>query len=214
MKKVFAFLLCIFLLGALIPSALGSNMDASSSEKVSTAAHIHQMSTAWVFDNEKHWHRCQVTGCTYVEDLETHQFDSGCDISCDLCGYIRFEITHNFSEDWVSNADGHWQKCKDCDAVSVIQSHVAGSSATETAPQLCTICGYEISPALGAEGSSTTIAPADSQTPSFLRVIIGSVGGILAVIMIILIISILGIAIIGGIVAGILIARKKKKTKK
>lgn len=46
-------------------------------------------------------------------------------------------------------ADGHAHKCKNCDKHNTVIAHTPGPAATEETPQTCTVCGYEISPALG-----------------------------------------------------------------
>lgn len=46
-------------------------------------------------------------------------------------------------------ADGHARKCKNCDKHNTVIAHTPGPAATEETPQTCTVCGYEISPALG-----------------------------------------------------------------
>ena len=50
-------------------------------------------------------------------------------------------------------ADGHARKCKNCDKHNTVIAHTPGPAATETTPQTCTVCGYEIAPATGG-GSS------------------------------------------------------------
>lgn len=51
---------------------------------------------------------------------------------------------------WLSNAENHWHKCSTCDEdVQLdIAAHIPGPEATETSPQTCTVCGYEIAPKL------------------------------------------------------------------
>ena len=57
---------------------------------------------------------------------------------------------HDWSEEWSRDEDGHWHVCLN-DALhrSEVLDHVAGDPATETTPQVCTVCGYIIAPALG-----------------------------------------------------------------
>lgn len=51
---------------------------------------------------------------------------------------------------WLSNAENHWHKCSTCDEdVQLdIATHIPGQEATETSPQTCAVCGYEIAPKL------------------------------------------------------------------
>ena len=57
---------------------------------------------------------------------------------------------HSFdSESWgYKGADGHAHLCKieNCDAHDTPVAHTPGDEATELAPQLCTVCSYEIAP--------------------------------------------------------------------
>lgn len=59
--------------------------------------------------------------------------------------------THTADESrWLSDSSDHWHKCSTCDENVKLDSaaHTAGAEATETSPQTCTICGYEIAPKL------------------------------------------------------------------
>ena len=53
-------------------------------------------------------------------------------------------------------AEGHAHKCKNCDAHDTVQPHTPGAAATESTPQTCTVCGYIIAPATGAEPGNVT----------------------------------------------------------
>lgn len=92
------------------------------------------------------------TGCQQVkvEELEpTHVYDHGCDPNCNLCGAER-AISHQYSEDWQYDADGHYQGCTVCGAIPFKHAHTPDrSKATEENPQLCSECGYIITPMEG-----------------------------------------------------------------
>ena len=53
-------------------------------------------------------------------------------------------------------AEGHAHKCKNCDAHDTVQPRTPGAAATESTPQTCTVCGYIIAPATGAEPGNVT----------------------------------------------------------
>jgi LPXTG-motif cell wall-anchored protein len=57
--------------------------------------------------------------------------------------------THNYSDKWSSDAEKHWYECSVCADKINETMHTAGADATETSAQLCTVCGYVITPALG-----------------------------------------------------------------
>ena len=58
---------------------------------------------------------------------------------------------HSFDESaWgYTGVDGHAHKCRNCNEHGIVQAHTPGAAATETTPQTCTVCGYEIAPAIG-----------------------------------------------------------------
>ena len=52
---------------------------------------------------------------------------------------------------WEMDETGHWHVCSACQAEVDKALHTPGPAATETTPQTCTACGYEIAPATGPE---------------------------------------------------------------
>ena len=63
---------------------------------------------------------------------------------------------HTWSNDWSSDGTGHWHDCvnANCPITENNQkvgyaAHTPGADATETTPQTCDVCGYELAPALG-----------------------------------------------------------------
>ena len=82
--------------------------------------------------------------------------------TCDRCGETEgTALGHNWATEWSSNADNHWHACTRCDAKDGEGAHNPGAPATETTPQICTDCGYEIVPATsggssGGGGSSVS----------------------------------------------------------
>ncbi|MBP0983970.1 MAG: chitobiase/beta-hexosaminidase C-terminal domain-containing protein, partial [Oscillospiraceae bacterium] len=57
---------------------------------------------------------------------------------------------HKWSREWKSDKDGHWRVCTDCGIAGVKSAHISGGAATETTSEICTVCGYVITPALNA----------------------------------------------------------------
>ena len=51
--------------------------------------------------------------------------------------------------EWSKDATGHWHVCSACQAQVDKASHNPGPAATETTPQICTVCEYVIDPATG-----------------------------------------------------------------
>ena len=55
---------------------------------------------------------------------------------------------HKWSREWKSDKDGHWRECTDCGIAGEKSAHVSGGASTETTAEICTVCGYVITPAL------------------------------------------------------------------
>lgn len=55
---------------------------------------------------------------------------------------------HTPSTVWSKDATHHWHVCTTCNAELNKEAHKPGPAATETTPQTCTVCGYEIVPVL------------------------------------------------------------------
>ena len=73
-----------------------------------------------------------------------------------LADVTVFATGHTWSNDWSSDGTGHWHDCvnANCPITENNQKvgyavHTPGDDATETTPQTCDVCGYELAPALG-----------------------------------------------------------------
>ena len=58
--------------------------------------------------------------------------------------------SHVPASTWSKDASGHWHACQtpNCNEQLAFAAHTPGPAATEDAPQLCTVCSYELAPAL------------------------------------------------------------------
>ncbi len=61
---------------------------------------------------------------------------------------------HSWSEKFESDRDGHWHKCGKCGTASERQAHISSGPATYTKAEVCTVCGYVISPKKTSGGGS------------------------------------------------------------
>ena len=96
-----------------------------------------------------------------------HEFESMDDNKCDVCGFIaQADHDHDFEDTWTSDETGHWHACKDCGGKTDVTAHVPGPEATETTPQTCTECGYEIAPVVGTEPPASSEPPVSSEPPA------------------------------------------------
>lgn len=91
---------------------------------------------------------CKATKTENVNALD-HAWDSSCDTECNRgCGETR-KATHNYV---LVNTDpeAHWYACSVCDGLKPgsWEKHTPGAEPTANSAQVCTVCNYEIKPAL------------------------------------------------------------------
>ena len=122
--------------------------------------HEHDFGSDWIKDENGHWKAC--AGCGEVQQYAGHAFENACDADCAVCGYER-AIEHQLNEQWKQDPNHHWRECGICGCVLEKVNHVPGAEATATEPQLCTVCGYELVPALGEEDVPPTSQPAQTE---------------------------------------------------
>lgn len=105
----------------------------------------HMYSSRWTSDAKTHWHRC--IHCSKTQDEADHVYSADCDETCDTCGYIR-QVQHTYDESWQKDSSGHWKVCQKCGQKQAVKPHKLGAAATENTAQFCTLCGFEVMPAL------------------------------------------------------------------
>lgn len=106
--------------------------------------HTHKYSTEWSSDEAGHWYACE--GCEDQKDYAYHEYDDLCDPDCNICGY-QPPTAHDYDDTWSFDETGHWTVCILCGDVKETEAHIPDPNAAETDAVLCTVCGYEISPA-------------------------------------------------------------------
>lgn len=150
---------------------------SATSQNNSTADLVvcqHNWNSTWSSDSFSHWHDCSI--CKGKGDIAAHTYDqetvneqykasSATCLSgttyymscvCGAKGADTFEIgdkdpdNHSgiLNNDWKSNDTNHWKEYSCCRAHAEEAAHTPGPAATEDAPQLCTVCSYELAPAL------------------------------------------------------------------
>ena len=79
--------------------------------------------------------------------------------SCGEKGTTTFEYgnlaAHTYKTTWTTDAKNHWHECSVCGNKKDEAAHTPGAAATETTAQVCTVCNYVITPALGHTHSFT-----------------------------------------------------------
>ena len=106
----------------------------------------------------------QVVGCGIVIDGSKAEHSStGANVAtcqkaavCDVCGVSYGTVAdHDWNtSSWEKDATGHWHICMVAGCGVVIDTSKAAhtpdrDAATETDPIKCSVCGFEIAPALG-----------------------------------------------------------------
>lgn len=82
--------------------------------------------------------------------------------TCDVCGLyfasadgsksitateiVLPKTDHSWAEGYLSDMTGHWHKCGVCGITSNTEKHASGGATTTERAEICTICGYEITP--------------------------------------------------------------------
>ena len=70
--------------------------------------------------------------------------------TCTICGQKYGDLAaHNYKTEWSKDKNKHWHECSVCGNKKDEAAHTPGAAATETKPQVCTVCNYEITPATG-----------------------------------------------------------------
>ncbi len=132
-----------------IPAATEDEAQVCTACEYQMAAalgHTHNPATVWTYNDTHHWKAC--SGCSAHLDEAPHSYEDDCDTDCE-CGYER-SVMHDFTGEWQKDASGHWHVCEnECGATDTKVTHVSAGAATETNPEVCSICGWEIAPALG-----------------------------------------------------------------
>ena len=140
----------------------------------------HVAATEWSSDKTHHWHKCTAhENCAEQMDKAEHDWDDGVvteEATCTqkgertftcTCGATKTEeiaqLDHDFTGDWLSDADGHWHKCKNCDATDEKVAHemqYINDPESNKHSSECKVCGYKGSPAdhVWGEGEVTTPA--------------------------------------------------------
>lgn len=113
--------------------------------------HEHNYAETWTTDETGHWYKCD--GCEIKGSEAAHDFENVCDPDCSVCGFTR-ETAHTYGDAWETDGEKHWHVCSGCGEKADESAHEPGPEATATTAQTCTICGYEIAPALGEEVDS------------------------------------------------------------
>lgn len=111
-----------------------------------TVACNHKYS-AWAnWSATTHRRTCSICGNA---EVVAHTYDNACDTSCNSCGAVRNVSEHAFAEEFTADETGHWFACTNCGEKKDFVEHTPGEEAGEYTDQICTVCNFVITPALG-----------------------------------------------------------------
>ena len=140
----------------------------------------HVAAGEWSHDDLNHWHACTAhENCTEQMDKAEHDWGEGVvteeatctqkgerTFTCE-CGATKTEeiaqLAHDFTGDWLSDAEGHWHKCKNCDATDTKAAHdmvYKNDEASGKHHGECKVCGYKGTPADHVWGEGEVTKPA------------------------------------------------------
>lgn len=106
----------------------------------------------WKSNDTNHWK--EYSCCrTHAEEAAHSGGTATCQNKavCSTCNKPYGDLgSHVPASTWSKDASGHWHACQtpNCNEQLAFAAHTPGPAATEDAPQLCTVCSYELAPAL------------------------------------------------------------------
>jgi len=89
-------------------------------------------------------------------DAQTHTH------SCTVCQFAE-TLEHTYESGWQHDADAHFLSCDGCGEKKDRSAHIPGAAATDTTPQLCTVCERMLMPELSHEHAFESVWSADEQ---------------------------------------------------
>ena len=106
----------------------------------------------WKSNGSKHWKEYSCCG-VHAEEAAHSGGTATCQNKavCSTCHQPYGGLgSHVPASTWSKDASGHWHACQtpNCNDQLAFAAHTPGPAATEDAPQLCTVCSYELAPAL------------------------------------------------------------------
>lgn len=106
----------------------------------------------WKSNDTNHWKEYSCCG-VHAEEAAHSGGTATCQNKavCSTCNKPYGDLaSHVPASTWSKDASGHWHACQtpNCNEKLAFTAHTPGPAATEDAPQLCTVCSYELAPAL------------------------------------------------------------------
>ena len=116
------------------------------------AHHSGILNNDWKSNDTNHWKEYACCGA-HAEEAAHSGGTATCQNKavCSTCNKPYVDLgSHVPASTWSKDASGHWHACQtpNCNEQLAFAAHTPGPAATEDAPQLCTVCSYELAPAL------------------------------------------------------------------
>ena len=112
-----------------------------------TGIESHSYQDEWGHDENGHYHAC--AECGYQRDKASHTPGPAATETtsqlCTVCSRVlqtSMNHDHTFTNEWVSDENGHWYKCAECDATRDMAEHTYDNACDEA----CNICGMTRQP--------------------------------------------------------------------
>ena len=114
---------------------------------------------------------CSVCGIVTTPAAPAHTPDSDdgdCTtaVTCTVCDTVVVVAkAHNYTGEYEYDDEGHWHICQNsgCEQLEAKADHISSGEATATEPEVCTACGYIITPMTGCEHTNITVEYSDDQ---------------------------------------------------
>lgn len=100
------------LMSVLLTSFLltGCSLLSKNGGGKNVSTHLHNFEEKWSYNEDYHYHKCSIAGCSGVNDKEEHMFlQNGSTYKCGVCGYIKAMSYEEDDEGYVATSEGHYK---------------------------------------------------------------------------------------------------------
>lgn len=127
---------------------------ANYSTTLSKHVHDFENSTVYASDGTYHWKVCECGVGDVDNKIACSGGEATCTLKavCEVCnkeyGEKNTDNHKNIASDWSSDSTGHWHACSDCEGKADFAAHISSGPATESSPEICKDCSYQLAPAV------------------------------------------------------------------
>ncbi|MCI7349638.1 MAG: DUF4214 domain-containing protein [Ruminococcus sp.] len=107
------------------------------------------------YSENAHWYYCSDCGADIGREAHSGGLATCTEkAACLVCGQLYGSPDSNYhtslSTVWSTDVTGHWHECADCHARVDKAEHISDGPAAADKAERCTVCSFEINPALGS----------------------------------------------------------------